>query len=71
MGIPGKIASSTEWCHDMETLFTLLALCEGNPHYWPFVKETTSNDMEMLSSLLALCEGNPMVMDSAHKMQVM
>ena len=31
------------WCHDMEMLTTILALCEGNP---------------MLSALPALCEGD-------------
>ena len=27
----GRIWKSLSWCHDMETLNALLALCEGNP----------------------------------------
>ena len=44
------------WCYGIETLSTLLALCEENP---PITSGCP--DKETLWTLLALCEGNPSI----------
>ena len=76
MGIKGLViiytgfkATLKSWSHnDMETLFALMAICEGNPHEGAITQKQCGMCwlyMKKLSVLLAICEGNPM--DSPHK----